>query len=802
MVLRIDPFGPPASLSKTGDNQSAAILNTFANPVSVRVLDASNQPLRNVVVTFTVPVNGASVLLTLSSTVSTDSNGYASVTAAANGAAGSYNVQAAAGGLSVTFSLSNLKGAQATLQPNLTPATLAYGGIGTLSSTGGSGNGAVTFAVTAGGTFCSINGTTLTATEVGTCTVTVTKAADANYNAASATLDLNIGTADQSGFAVGASSTSIALNASTTLSSSGGSGAGALSYAITNGNSFCSLSGNTLTGIAVGTCTVTATKAGDSHYNAAQSTVDISVTKAAQAAFGVNANPAALSYGGRATLSSSGGSGAGDVAYAITAGNASCSLNGTELTAIGVGTCTVTATKAGDASYLPISSTVDVVVSRATQSSLTVSANPAALGFGGSSTLSTSGGSSSGSVSYAVTTGAAFCSVVGSTLSATGVGTCTVTATKAADSSYEAVSATVDVVVSLGTQAALSLSINPGSLVLQGSATLTASGGSGNGALSFSVSSGAANCSLSGNTVTGTGVGNCTVLASKAGDAQYLPASASLVISVGKISQSISFAQLIDRVLGSADFTLGASASSGLAVSYLSLTPGLCQVNGSSVHLSAAGQCTLSASQVGDANYLAATPVTQSFTITLPAGTSTSLSGMPGGGSVSVSGGWVFAPAGNGNGATAGFIPLTGHPKSPNVAPPSGLTFPYGLFDFVVMNGTPGGTVVLTFELAAAPPANAQYWKFGPTSSNTTPHWYRFDGAQFSGRTVTLTIVDGGTGDDDLTANGSIVDGGGIAVPDPAASANAVPALDSAALAALALMMLLVLAWDGRRQRG
>ena len=59
------------------------------------------------------------------------------------------------------------------------------------------------------------------------------------------------------------------------------------------------------------------------------------------------------------------------------------------------------------------------------------------MNIGSSLTLSTSGGSGSGAVSYALTAaGSAGCSLVGAVLSAASAGTCTVTATKAADSTY------------------------------------------------------------------------------------------------------------------------------------------------------------------------------------------------------------------------------------------------------------------------------------------------------------------------------------------------------------------------------
>ena len=73
------------------------------------------------------------------------------------------------------------------------------------------------------------------------------------------------------------------------------------------------------------------------------------------------------------------------------------------------------------------------------QATLSLAASSATVGS--SITLSTSGGSGSGAVTFTVTGGtAAGCAVTGSTLSATGPGTCLVTATKAADVTYQAAS--------------------------------------------------------------------------------------------------------------------------------------------------------------------------------------------------------------------------------------------------------------------------------------------------------------------------------------------------------------------------
>ncbi|XAH23520.1 IPTL-CTERM sorting domain-containing protein [Xylophilus sp. GW821-FHT01B05] len=472
------------------------------------------------------------------------------------------------------------------------------------------------------------------------------------------------------------------------------------------------------------------------------------------------------------------------------------------------GLASVTATANGTAgSYSvtaqagTVSATFALTNSPGSQATLRVTASPPAIAYNGTAALVTDGGSGSGTVSYAVTAGTGFCTVAGSTLTGIGVGTCTVTATKAGDSSYGPASATVDVTVGLAQQAALNVTA-PASIAVNGSATLSANGGSGGGGVSFSLVSGAANCALSGATLTGTAVGSCTVMATKAADTHYQQATAQATVNVGKADQTISFGALPDRVLGSGDFNAGASASSGLAVSLSSQSAGVCAVEpDQTVHLFTAGQCTLRAEQAGDSRYNPAPGVDQSFAVTLPAGTSTNLAGTvgSGGGTVTASvggAGWVFAPQ------SAGFIPLQGHPQSPAVAPPAGVSFPVGLFDFVAINGTPGSSMTATLTYSQPLPAGTQYWKFGPTAANTTPHWYAFPGAVISGNTVTLTIVDGGLGDDDLRANGTVVEPGGPALVAAAvgAGATAIPTLSEwGRLLLLALLSLA--AWHGLRRR-
>jgi hypothetical protein len=80
-----------------------------------------------------------------------------------------------------------------------------------------------------------------------------------------------------------------------------------------------------------------------------------------------------------------------------------------------------------------------------------------------------------------------------------------------------------------------------------------------------------------------------------------------------KLDQTITFAPLLDKTYGDPDFTVSATASSGLPVSFAAT--GNCTVSGATVHLTGAGSCTITASQAGNTNYNAAAGVVQTFAI-------------------------------------------------------------------------------------------------------------------------------------------------------------------------------------------
>jgi hypothetical protein len=112
-------------------------------------------------------------------------------------------------------------------------------------------------------------------------------------------------------------------------------------------------------------------------------------------------------------------------------------------------------------------------------------------------------------------------------------------------------------------------------------------------------------------------VGTHAIGAAYSGNGAFLAGtSAALSETVNQAAQTIAFGNLPNQTYGAAPFTVNATASSGLAVSFASTTTPVCTVAGSQVTLAALGACTIQATQAGNTDYAAATPVNQSFQVT------------------------------------------------------------------------------------------------------------------------------------------------------------------------------------------
>jgi hypothetical protein len=103
------------------------------------------------------------------------------------------------------------------------------------------------------------------------------------------------------------------------------------------------------------------------------------------------------------------------------------------------------------------------------------------------------------------------------------------------------------------------------------------------------------------------------------------------------------------------------------------------------------------------------------------------------------------------------------------------LIFPAGFFEFNIPVTNPGDSVTLTITLPVAVPTNAQYWKW-----NSTSGWYQIPfGSNDGDNVITITLQDGGVGDDDGAINGVINDQGGPGWPGGGGGGGGVPVFPS-----------------------
>lgn len=104
---------------------------------------------------------------------------------------------------------------------------------------------------------------------------------------------------------------------------------------------------------------------------------------------------------------------------------------------------------------------------------------------------------------------------------------------------------------------------------------------------------------------------------------------------------------------------------------------------------------------------------------------------------------------------------------SPGDVPP-GATFPLGFLSFMMQGVAPGAATTLTILAPSGVEVNT-YLKYGRTPDIPFNHWYRFvfdntTGVEVKSDSVVLHFVDGQRGDDDISANGMIVDIGALAL--------------------------------------
>ena len=586
-------------------------------------------------VTFSADATSAGVCTVAGSNVSFVGVGTCTVDADQGGNA----TYAAAPQVQQSFFVSGVtKSAQTITFTTTAPTAAEVGGSYDVEAVASSGLAVAFSADGASGGVCTVSGSTVSFVGTGTCTVDADQPGDMRYEAAPQA---------QQSFAVGRRAQTIRFTSTAPASVNVGDPDYVVSAAATSSLSVsfsadassagvCTVSGSNVSFVGVGTCTVDADQAGNATYaGAPQVQQSFSVggppTKSVQSINFTSSAPAGAVVGGAYTVAASASSGLPVGFSADPSAAGVCTVSGSTVSFAGAGTCTIDADQAGDANYQAApTAQQSFTVGRQSQAISFTSPPPAAPIVGGPTYTVTASASSGLAVTLAIApASSAVCAISGSTVSFIGSGTCTIDADQAGDASYQpAAQVQQSFVVSPATpprsvQSITFTSAAPANAVVGGSYTVTASASSG---LTVSFSAGASSagvCTVSGSTVSFVGNGTCTVDADQAGDANYQPApQVQQSFAVSRQPQTISFTSTppAGAVAGGATYSVAASATSGLAVTF-SIAPassGVCTASGSSVSFVGAGTCTIRADQAGDATYAPAPQVEQSFSVSAP----------------------------------------------------------------------------------------------------------------------------------------------------------------------------------------
>jgi hypothetical protein len=264
------------------------------------------------------------------------------------------------------------------------------------------------------------------------------------------------------------------------------------------------------------------------------------------------------------------------------------------------------------------------------------------------------------------------CTVSGITVTITGAASCTITAHQAGDANH---AAAADVAQSFTVAKATPI------LTWGTPADITYGTALSGAQLNASASVGGSYVyTPAGGTVLPAGTHTLSVIFTPSDSANYASITTTVDIDVLATSQAIDFPPL-DNVTSNHDpISLGATASSGLPVTYTATGP--CSVVGGVLTITGPGTCVVTAHQAGNGDYDAAPPVVVSFAITAPLASSISTDRD------------IASPSGHVVVTATGFLP--GSDVEVWIQPEG---------DPVTVTADPDGTIELTLTIPAGTPA-------------------------------------------------------------------------------------------------
>lgn len=389
-----------------------------------------------------------------------------------------------------------------------------------------------------------------------------------------------------------------------------------VTYSSSN-TSVATVSGNTVHIVGAGSTDITASQAGDVNYNPAPDVTKTMVVDPADQTISFGALADKQVGDADFNLSATASSG---LTVAYSSSNAAvATVTGNTVHIVGPGSVTITASQAGDANYnaaTSVDQSFNVTSGQLQDQTITFGAlSPVTYGDADFNLTATA--SSGLTVTYS-SSNPLVATVSGNVVHVNAPGTVTITASQVGDGTYNP-APDVD----------QSLQVNAKSLTVTGASVDTKTyDGNTNATISGATLVGVVggdDVSINGTAGTfadanaGTGIAVTANLTLAGADvANYsLTQPSGLTGTINKADQTITFnGPLPDQMVGEPDFSLTASASSGLPVTFTSTTPSVATVtNAGLVHIVAIGSTFFVVSQAGDGNYNPATDVQQQQTI-------------------------------------------------------------------------------------------------------------------------------------------------------------------------------------------
>jgi len=345
-----------------------------------------------------------------------------------------------------------------------------------------------------------------------------------------------------------------------------------------------------------------ATQAGNDQWAPAQAEFERTVARASQTLVWQTLNAAVF---GAAPLRLRAFASSGlPVEYTVVSGPASVAGELLQLT--GAGIVVLRARQAGSADFEAAVTDLSVPVAKASQS-IVWSGSPDRT-FSPEPILLTATASSGLELSYAVISGPAV--LAKDRLTLTGVGTVVIRASHSGDANYEPSSQEVTWVISKIPHMLVFEPIGPRTF---GGGPLALVAVSEYGMpVTYRVRSGPG--SVLGNQLSLTGAGEVVVEASQAGSEFYQAVAVAQTVTVTKAAQALTWSAETTLTYRTNLLSLEAKASSGLPVNYRIVSgPGV--VVSGQLNLTGVGTLVIAAVQTGDVNWLAATAITNRFTV-------------------------------------------------------------------------------------------------------------------------------------------------------------------------------------------